>query len=297
MTDPASKVPKPSVHEAPVLQQIAQAYASPDNEGLTEASIIASNNYLQQLPDEVHWLCNSSPLMPLVVQAVQLWGYGEAPAQEALANFKPKFAAALGRCSDCAVDWHLAVRRELRRVFQEVYIYDESSTKEFFTALAKWDVERLTLRLGDAFKAPEYIPMSWKHVEVKGPLMESLAEPDLLLNEAVFTRWKDLFLRLDKLPPGLGETWLPGAFVLLFDSHPHLRELGKQMFRKRTSKISVSEFEKDFEKPLLQLLAREFQKVVCQGELFNNRSMEETSTMPPICGMLYSVFFALQNRH
>ena len=118
----------------PLLKQIVQAHASPDDESVTEAAIIASVHYLQQLPPEVHWLCNSSPLLPVVVQAIQLWGYGEPPAQATLANFKPLLSAALSRCPDCAVEWHMGLRKELKRVFTEVYSYDEGSTADFYNA-------------------------------------------------------------------------------------------------------------------------------------------------------------------
>src|SRR5208282_1147947 len=89
----------------PLLLQISQAHTAPDDESITEATIVASVNYLEQLPPEIHWLCTSSPLLPVVVQAIQLWGYGEPPAQAALENFKPVLYAALSRCPDCAVEW------------------------------------------------------------------------------------------------------------------------------------------------------------------------------------------------
>jgi SEN1 N terminal len=258
MSDPAFSHP-PGLDL--LLQQIAQAHASPDHDSLTEASIIASVDYLQQLPIELHWLCNSSPLLAVVVQAVQLWGYGEPPAQETLAKFKPILSAALSRCPDCAVEWHVAVRRELKRVFLEVYSYDEGSTGDFYVALDIWDADRVSVSLENALRMAERIPMAWKHIEVKGPIIECLADPTLLLNGLVFKRWKELFLKLDKIPAGVGEKWLPGAFVLLFDPDSRIREFGEHIFKKRKRKISDMEFDADFRKPLADLLRREVQQV------------------------------------
>ena len=243
----------------PLLHQISQAHTSPDDESITEATIIASVNYLEQLPPEIHWLCNSSPLLAVVVQAIQLWGYGEPPAQAALEKFKPVLAAALSRCPDCAVEWQGRCRRELRRVFREVYSYDEGSTAEFFIALENWDVRRVTEGLVNAMHVVERIPMAWKHGEVKGPLVESLAEANLLLRAD--KHWKELFLHLDKMPTGVGEKWLPGAFVLIFNSDARVRQFGEQMFRKRDNKVLISEFESDFSKPLTTLIKREAEKV------------------------------------
>src|SRR5579871_2075488 len=84
-----------------IILQIDKAHANPDDESLTESAIIASVDFLQHLPTEIHWLCNNSPLLRVVVQAIQLWGYGEPPAQAALAEFKPALASALARCADC----------------------------------------------------------------------------------------------------------------------------------------------------------------------------------------------------
>jgi SEN1 N terminal len=260
MNHSVSAIPLPSGLDA-VLDQISQSYTSPDHEALTEASILTSLTFLQELPQEVHWLCNSSPLLPLVVQAVQLWGYGETPAQTTLSKFKPVLSAALARCSDCALEWHRAVRRELRHVFIEIYSYDEISTTEFFEALANWDVERLSAGLENALQFAERVPMGWKHNEIRSPFIECLAESSVLLNEGVLKRWKNLLRVLDKFPSGLGESWLPGALVLLFESEPRANELGKQMFKNRGSKIRVPEFETDLRKSLLQLLGREIQNV------------------------------------
>ena len=243
----------------PLLQQISQAHTSPDDESITAAAIIASVNFLEQLPPEIHWLCSSSPLSPVVVHAVQLWGYGEPPAQAALEKFKPALAATLSRCPDCAVEWQGRCRRELKRIFREVYLYDEGSTAEFFIALENWDAERVTEGLVNAMMVVERIPMAWKHVEVKGPLVESLAATNLLLKVGV--HWKELFGRLDKMPVGFGEKWLPGALFLIFDSDDSVRLFGEQMFRKRDRKISVSEFESDLLKPLVTLMKRGIERV------------------------------------
>src|ERR1700737_1235321 len=106
-----------------ILLQIHQAHESQDEEP-TSTAVIASVNYLQRLAPQIHWLCNSSPLLPVVVQAMQLWGYGEAPAQATLATFKVFLIAALARCPDCAMEWYTGCRRELKRCFAEVYLYD-----------------------------------------------------------------------------------------------------------------------------------------------------------------------------
>ena len=139
----------PSPNLEPLLVQISKAHTSPDDESITEAAIIASVNYLEQLPTEIHWLC-TSPLLPVVAQAIQLWGYGEPPAQAALEKFKPALSAALSRCVDCAVVWQGGCRRELKRVFREVYSYEEGSTAEFFIALENWDVGRVAEGLENA---------------------------------------------------------------------------------------------------------------------------------------------------
>src|ERR1700738_1429995 len=179
-----------------LLNQIVHAHANPDDEAITEATIIASVSYLQQLPTEIHWLCQTSPLLPVVVQAIQLWGYGEPPAQATLAEFKPILSVALSRCPDCAVEWHVAFRKELKRVFTEMYSYDEGSTAEFYIALEEWDAARVTATLREAIKMMERIPMAWKHNEIKVPLLECLAEPGLLVREDIMRIWKELFLRL-----------------------------------------------------------------------------------------------------
>jgi hypothetical protein len=245
----------------PLLHQISQAHASPDDESITEAAIIASVNYLELLPTEVHWLCTSSPLLPVVVQATQLWGYGEPPAQAALEKFRPALAAALSRCPDCAVEWELGCRRELRRVFTQVYSYDEGSTTEFYIALEGWDANRVGAELANALKVVERIPMAWKHIEVRGPMVESLAQPNLLLKEGVYKLWRELYYKLDKMPAGVGEKWVPGALVLLFDSDIRVRRFGEDLFKKRNSKIGVLEFDADFGKALATLIRRESQKV------------------------------------
>ena len=72
--------------------------------------------------------------------------------------------------------------------------------------------------------------------------------------------WKELFLKLDKMPAGVGDKWLPGALVLIFDSDVRVRQFGEQMFRKRDGKILVSEFESDLSKPLMILIKRESEK-------------------------------------
>ena len=270
----------------PLLQRIAKAHSSPDDESLTEAAIIASVNYLQQLPTELHWLCNSSPVLPVVVQAIQLWGYGEPPAQAALEKLKPILAAALSRCPDCAVEWHLGFRTELKRIFTEVYSYDEVSTFEFYIALDEWDTERVGAGLVNAIKTAQHLPMAWKHIEVKGPLAECLVEPNLLLSERVFQLWKDLVQKLDKIPPRLEERWSPGAVVLIFDSDSHVRDLGVQMFRKRDSKINIFEFESNLIKPLISLVKRESQKVLMSTTINDNRSNNRIMTEQPSYGMV-----------
>ena len=259
MTHPVSPSSLPGLH--PILQQIAKAHASPDDESLTDAAIIASVNYLQRLPPEIHWLCDSSPLIAVVVQAIQLWGYGEPPAQATLASFKPFLTAALNRCPECAVAWHVDFRKELRRVFTEVYSYDETSTAEFYIALDDWDAERVIASLDNAIKVSERLAMAWKRTEVRGPLIECLAGPGLLLRVVVLKLWKDLFLRLEKLPAGVGEKWIPGALVLLFDSDGRVRAFGQQLLKKRDHKISMLEFDSDFRKTLVTLVERESQRV------------------------------------
>ena len=244
-----------------ILQHISSAHSSPDNEALTESAIIASVSYLSSLPPEIHWLCASSPLLPVVVQAIQLWGYGEPPAQATLARFQPLLAAALARCPDCAVGWHGEFRRELKRVFTEVYSYDEKSTADFYEALEEWDADRVGGALDNAIKIAERIPMAWKHVEVKGPLIECLAAPRLLLRDAVYKRWTDLYLRLEKMPVGVGDKWLPGAVVLVFDSAPRVNEFGHQLFKQRLHEIREFEFEVDLRDPLAAVIIREAQKV------------------------------------
>jgi len=245
-----------------ILQHIASAHSSPDNDSLTESAIITSVSYLSSLPPEIHWLCASSRLLPVVVQAIQLWGYGEPPAQTTLARFQPILAAALARCPDCAVEWHGGFRRELKRVFTEVYSYDEKSTADFYVALEEWDAQRVGVGLESAMKIVERIPMAWKHVEVKGPLVECLAAPKLLLREVVCRRWRDLFLRLEKMPVGVGDKWFAGAVVLVFDSDVRVREFGEQMFRKRSHKIREAEFELDLRDTIAGLIIREAQKVL-----------------------------------
>lgn len=245
----------------PLLHQISQAHGSPDDESLTEAAIIASVNYLQKLPQEIHWLCNSSPLLTVVVQAIQLWGYGEPPAQATLAKFKPSLAKALARCSDCGVEWHSGFRRELRRVFMEVYSYDEESTSDFYSVLEEWDGDRVQAALENALQVIERIPMPWKHIEVKCPLVECLAEPTLLVREERLRPWKKLFLGLEKMPTGVGDKWMPGAMVLLFDSDTRIREFGQLMFKKREQKIRNAEFDSSLRKALEILVKRDSQKV------------------------------------
>jgi hypothetical protein len=244
-----------------LLDQIVQAHVLPDDEAITEAAIIASVSYLLQLPTEVHWLCQSSPLLPVVVQAIQLWGYGEPPAQATLAEFKPVLSAALSQCPDCAVEWHMGFRKELKRVFMEVYSYDEGSTVEFYIALDEWDATRVTKSLREAIMMAEKVPMAWKHNAVKGPLVECLAEPGLLVREGVMRSWKELFLRLEKLPAGVGDTWMPGAMMLIFDSDLRVKSLGERMFKKRDRKIRYSEFEFNLHNPLLELVHRSSEQV------------------------------------
>lgn len=245
----------------PLLHQISQAHGSPDDESLTEAAIIASVGCLQNLPQEVHWLCNSSPLVTVVVQAIQLWGYGEPPAQATLAKFKPLLAKALSRCSDCAIEWHSGFRRELRRVFMEVYSYDEESTSDFYSVLEEWDGDRVQAALENALQVVERIPMPWKHIEVKCPLVECLAEPTLLLKEERFKLWKKLFWGLEKMPAGVGDRWMPGAMVLLFDSDTRIREFGQLLFKRRDKKIGSTDFDSFLRKALEILLRRDSQKV------------------------------------
>jgi hypothetical protein len=244
-----------------LLQKITQAHSSPDDESITEAAIVASVQYLEGLPPEIHWLCATSPIIPVIVQAIQLWGYGEPPAQAALARFQPLLAAALSRCPDCAVEWHMGFRKQLKRVFTEVYSYDEGSTAEFYNALEEWDAQRVIAALDKAMKAVERIPTAWKNVEVKGPLVESLAAPNLLLREQLLGLWKELFLRLDKTPAGVGEEWLAGALVLVFDSNPLVRDFGEQMFKKRRERIRIPEFDFNLRRALGTILERQSQKV------------------------------------
>ena len=235
--------PTPIQHLDSILQQIDKAHTNPDDEALTESAIIASVDFLQRLPTEIHWLCNSSPLLRVIVQAIQLWGYGEPPAQATLAKFKPVLANALARCADCAVEWHLSFRKELHRVFREVYSYDEISTSEFYTTLDEWDQERIIAALRHALQVTEKLPMAWKHNEVKVPLLEALADANLFLKDDIYYNWKDLFLRLEKLPSGVGDKFLPSAVVLLFDADPRLRSFSEQLFRKRSKKLGSSEFD------------------------------------------------------
>lgn len=244
-----------------LVQKIAQAHSYPDDESITEAAIVASVDYLEQLPPEVHWLCTSSPILPVVVQAIQLWGYGEPPAQATLAKFKPTLTASLSRCPDCAVEWHLGFRKELKRVFTEVYLYDDVSTAEFYIALDQWDAERVGAGLRNAIEIVEQNSTSWRHSEVKGPLVECLADPKLLLREEVFKLWKALFAKLEKFPMGVGETWFSGALILLFDSDAHIRRFAGQMFKKRKNKINTQEFDSALREGLDITITRELQKV------------------------------------
>lgn len=245
-----------------IIHQIDKAHLNPDDESLTETAIIASVDFLQHLPREIHWLCHNSPLLRVVVQAIQLWGYGEPPAQATLARFKPVLAAALGRCADCAVEWHVGFRRELQRVFQEVYSYDEISTSDFYNALDEWDQERIVAGLQKALQITEKLPMAWKHVEIKVPLVESLADANLVLKEEVYYAWKELFLRLEKLPSDVGEKFLSGGVVLLFDVDPRVRAFGEQLFKNRTQKIEATEFDFSLRKPLHELSRRLSQMVL-----------------------------------
>ena len=149
----------------------------------------------------------------------------------------------------------------LKRVFTEVYSYDEKSTADFYVALEEWDAERVGIGLEDAMKVVERTAMAWKHVVVKGPLVECLAAPKLLLRDGVFKRWRELFLKLEKMPSGVGEKWLPGAVVLVFDSDSRVREFGEQLFTKRSRKIQESEFGIELRDPISGLILREAQNV------------------------------------
>jgi len=153
-------------------------------------------------------------------------------------------------------------RRELKRVFTEVYSYDEKSTADFYVALEEWDGQRVGVGLENAIKAVERIPMAWKHVEVRAPLVECLAAPNLLLREEVYMRWKGLFLRLERMPIGVGDRWLPGAVVLVFDSDARVKELGEQMFRERSHEIRESEFDSDLRDAIAGIVLRAAQKVL-----------------------------------
>jgi DNA primase large subunit len=155
----------------------------------------------------------------------------------------------------------MGFRKELKRVFTEVYSYDEASTADFYIALDEWDATRVSASLGEAIVMVEKVPMAWKHNEVRGPFMECLAEPSLLVRERVMTMWKELFLRLERIPTGVGDKWMPGAMVLLFDSDLRVKALGEQMFKKRDRKIGYSEFEFNLHKPLLELIERISEKV------------------------------------
>jgi hypothetical protein len=241
----------------PIIDQIDKAHSSPEDEALTETAILASVDYLQHLPTEIHWLCNKLRLLRVIVQAIQLWGYGEPPAQATLAKFKPVLASALGRCANCAVEWHIAFRKELQRVFKEVYSYDDSSTSEFYLALDEWDRERITTALKTALNITEKLPMAWKHNEVKVALVESLADAHLLLKDDVYYSWKELFLRLEKLPSGIGERFLPAALILVFDVDPRVRTFGEQMFKNRAQKLGTSEFEFNLRRPFQEVFSRQ----------------------------------------
>ena len=238
----------------PLLSQISAARAAPDDDSLTADSILSSIAFLSTLSPEIHWLCNSSPLLPVVAQAVQIWGYGEPVAQQTLSAFKPVLTAALGRCAGCGMEWQRALRRELNQAFS-TYSYDESSTAEFFAELENWDVERLGGALTNGREFVAKIPMGWKHVEVWGPVVECLAQPRLLLRPDVYSKWKGLVLGFERVPRELSEEWLPGAVVLIFDWDERIVDIGENMFKRREAKISSSDFETEIFKPLSALVA------------------------------------------
>ena len=246
-----SSAPLPNLQH--LLSQISAAHAAPDDDSLTADSILSSVTFLSALSPEIHWLCTTSPLLPIVAQAVQLWGYGEPAAQQTLSAFKPVLTAALSRCAACAVEWQRALRWELKRVFS-VYSYDESSTAGFFAELENWDVERLGGVLTEGRKFVEKIPMGWKHVEVWGPVVECLAQPRLLLRPEVYSKWKNLVSGFERVPQGLSEEWFPGAVVLIFDLDEQIVGIGENMFTKREAKIASNEFETEIFKPLSALV-------------------------------------------
>lgn len=155
----------------------------------------------------------------------------------------------------------MGFRRELKRVFTEVYSYDEGSTADFYIALDDWDATRVAESLGVAIAMIERVPMAWKHNEVKGSLAECLAEPSLLVRERLMKMWRELFLRLEKMPTGLGDKWMPGAMVLLFDLDLQVRTFGEQIFKRRDRKVGYSEFEFNMHKPLMELIERSSEKV------------------------------------
>jgi len=245
-----------------ILAQIAKAHESPDDESLTESAIIASVDYLQQLPPEFHWLCSSHQLLPVVAQAAQLWGYSEPPALATLAKFKLFLERALSQCAQCAVEWHVSLRRELRRVFREIYSYDEFSTAGFYLVLDKWDQQRLLKALRYAIDNAEKLPTAWKRIEIKAPFVEAIADPNLLLKNEILELWRELFSHLQPLPPDVGDTSLPGALVLLFDSEPRISTFAEQLFKKRKEKVGSVEFDEIFRKPLAELIKRQSEKVL-----------------------------------
>jgi hypothetical protein len=255
-TDLGTAPPLPSL--APLLSQISAAHALPDDELLTEDAILSSITFLSSLPPEIHWLCTttiaSPSLIPVVAQAVQLWGYGEPAAQTKLATFKPIFTATLARCAGCAVEWQTSLRRELKRALSDVYSYDKTSTEGFFVELENWDVERLGAALNKAEEFVGIVPMGWKHGEVRVPVIECLAQPRLLLREKLLREWKVVVLGLERVPLELMEKWFPGAIFLIFDADERIMEIGEKMFRKRDTKISSDEFESEIFKPLLELV-------------------------------------------
>jgi SEN1 N terminal len=257
MTDPGKAPRLPDL-----LTQISSAHASPDEEELTAASILSSILFLSALPPEIHWLCTQQKpsLLPVVAQAVQLWGYGEPSAQQTLATFKPLLTAALARCPACAVEWQTGLRRELTRVFA-VYSYDEDSTEGFFAELEKWDVERLVGALDRARGFVERVPMGWKHIEVRGPLVEVLAQPRLLLRKDVWEKWRELVLGFERIPAELGDKWFPGGVILVFDEDERIVGIGEKMFKTRDAKIGTKEFETEILKPLSKIVASLSQQV------------------------------------
>jgi SEN1 N terminal len=244
-----------------ILAQIREAHSSPDNESLTESAIISSVTHLISLPSTIHWLCHSSPYFPVLVQAIQLWGYGEPPAQATLEKFKPLLSYAINKCADCAIEWHSGFRTELRRVFREVYSYDDYSTAEFYATVEDWDRQRLVGGLRTARTVAQKLPMGWKHVEVQVPLVEGLADGMLLMKMEVLDLWREVFLSLERLPAEVGEVWLPGAVVLLFDSETRIKDFGEQMFSMLGDKLSVTDFER-IRKPL-QHLIQQYSGKVC----------------------------------